>query len=335
MKINRLAMFDSREIKFPENTPRELPEEILLIKYGNNNFTKSGVKSEFLFSENDAENVINEFNIRGRDLVIDYEHQSLKGEKAPAAGWIEALLKTPEGLVAKIKYWTQEASDFLTKGEYRYFSPVIHFSRRGKSVSAIHSVALTNHPAMHDNPALVADDSAEEELDAPIKHINNSKGQTKMHELLSLLGLVALSDSPEEEQTQSVISSVKKLLDLKAGLEKLLESYDCESLAELEMKFHNSMPIDEKVKLENDLKKFEAEMLVSKALSDGKLSESSREWAGNFALNDLEGFKNWAKSAPKIIPDNQSLETSNDVFSTESLSDTDRQVFHILGLNLK
>ncbi len=38
------------------------------------------------------------FQSRGVDLVIDYEHQSLQGERAPAAGWIKGLEARPDGL---------------------------------------------------------------------------------------------------------------------------------------------------------------------------------------------------------------------------------------------
>ena len=33
---------------------------------------------------------------RGVDLVVDYEHQTLKGVQAPAAGWVKELLLKPD-----------------------------------------------------------------------------------------------------------------------------------------------------------------------------------------------------------------------------------------------
>ena len=95
---------------------------MLLIRYGKTAFTKGGIRGEFDFREEDADGVIREFASRGRDLVIDFEHQSLSGGKAPAAGWIGELYKNAEGLCAKVKYWTREAEKFLLNGEYRYFS---------------------------------------------------------------------------------------------------------------------------------------------------------------------------------------------------------------------
>jgi phage I-like protein len=60
-----------------------------------------------------------DFRSRGVDLVIDYEHQSLQGERAPAAGWIKELEARDDGLWAPVD-WTRQARDYLEKKEYRY-----------------------------------------------------------------------------------------------------------------------------------------------------------------------------------------------------------------------
>ena len=130
MKLSRLAFFDGTSPVADTNL-RTLPESMLLIRYGKTAFTKGGIRGEFDFREEDADGVIREFASRGRDLVIDFEHQSLSGGKAPAAGWIGELYKNAEGLCAKVKYWTREAEKFLLNGEYRYFSPTLFFSRSG------------------------------------------------------------------------------------------------------------------------------------------------------------------------------------------------------------
>ena len=42
---------------------------------------------------------IAEFERRGNDVVIDYEHQTLTGKEAPAAGWLRKFVKKgSEGL---------------------------------------------------------------------------------------------------------------------------------------------------------------------------------------------------------------------------------------------
>ena len=141
------------------DTPRTPPESFLLLKFGANVYTKDGKEDSFRFDNASADALIAEFNSRSRDLVIDFEHSTLTGNEAPAAGWIDRLEKTAEGLCAHVKYWTDKARDYLIKGEYRYFSPTLLFGRGGKSPDALHSVALTNHPALHGVDALVANDT--------------------------------------------------------------------------------------------------------------------------------------------------------------------------------
>ena len=89
------------------------------------------------------------------DLVIDYEHQSLQGERAPAAGWIKDLEARDDGLWARVD-WTQQARDYLEKKEYRYFSPVLRLDPETRRPIALMHVGLTNVPAIKHLPPLVA-----------------------------------------------------------------------------------------------------------------------------------------------------------------------------------
>ncbi len=79
-------------------TPPEVPpSEFLLVRYGDNDFTKGEEMGRFAFDEESADHVIADFAKRGKDVVVDYEHQTLSGNEAPAAGWIRALAKTAAG----------------------------------------------------------------------------------------------------------------------------------------------------------------------------------------------------------------------------------------------
>jgi phage I-like protein len=63
-----------------------------------------------------------------RTFVVDYEHQTLSGEKAPAAGWFKDLTAITRNGVrvarATIDSWTSAAARMIMDGEYRYISPV-------------------------------------------------------------------------------------------------------------------------------------------------------------------------------------------------------------------
>lgn len=164
-KYKLLAFADVLEVipGNPEDAPQPLkaPQEILVLKFGKNKFTQDGTVNEFDFDENDADAIINEFESRGRDLVVDYEHANLiKGQPAPAAGWVSKLMKTRDGLLACIKNWTGKAKEYLESGEYRYQSPVIHLNDRNRP-DLLQSIGLTNHPALHGPvPLLAATDSS-------------------------------------------------------------------------------------------------------------------------------------------------------------------------------
>ena len=88
------------------------------------------------------------------DLVIDYEHQTLNkdknGQPAPAAGWFslaDVQYRDGQGLFIKPRF-TDNASAYLTAGEYKYFSLVFGYDTDTGRPQYIHSGALTNRPGV-------------------------------------------------------------------------------------------------------------------------------------------------------------------------------------------
>lgn len=113
-----------------------------------------GVKAKkWVMHAKAAQAVISRFLARRLKLVIDYEHQTLKaadnGKPAPAAGWITALEYEPgKGLMATVE-WTEDGREFVEEREYLYLSPVFLFDPDTGEVQSLHSVALTNTPALN------------------------------------------------------------------------------------------------------------------------------------------------------------------------------------------
>ena len=99
--------------------------------------------------------LVRAFGARGTDLVIDYEHQSLKGGQAPAAGWIKDLEAREDGLWAQVE-WTSKAGKYLKQREYRYFSPVLRIDPESRRPQELMNMALTNVPAIQGLSPLVA-----------------------------------------------------------------------------------------------------------------------------------------------------------------------------------
>lgn len=121
-----------------------------------------------------------EFERRGNDMVVDYEHQTLDGKVAPAAGWIKELkYERDKGIMARVE-WTQKAREYISAREYRYFSPVFYARKSDGRVCKINNVALTNAPRTNNLRPIVAKTLNEEQ----IKNMDITK-------VIELLGLAA------------------------------------------------------------------------------------------------------------------------------------------------
>lgn len=91
---------------------------------------------------------------RKNDILIDFEHQSLRsrenGKRADAAGWIPRTLEWRDGsgLFATSITWVDDTQELIAKKKYRYISTVFYYDGDSGEVLEIISVALTNTPAI-------------------------------------------------------------------------------------------------------------------------------------------------------------------------------------------
>lgn len=104
----------------------------------------------FKITAEDLKTIKENFDKQKTEIVIDYEHQTLYGTEAPAAGWISELMIEDDKLLAKVS-WTEKAAEYIKNGEYKYISPVYVFDSFDNKTNAyigikLHSVALTNTP---------------------------------------------------------------------------------------------------------------------------------------------------------------------------------------------
>lgn len=100
-----------------------------------------------------ADAIVAALNARQKPFVIDYEHQTLNkisnGQPAPAAGWFDGVeWREGDGLYITGVKWIAKASAMIASGEYRYLSPVFPYEPGTGTVHGLHSVALTNDPAL-------------------------------------------------------------------------------------------------------------------------------------------------------------------------------------------
>ena len=265
---------------------------------------------------------------RGVDLVVDYEHQTLTGEQAPAAGWVKELFLDDGQIKARVE-WTDRAKAYLSNREYRYLSPVITVRKADNKAMGLHSIALTNTPAI-------------EHMEAIVNSLNFEGGQNTMDFMKELAKLLGLGEDATEEQVKEALKvcleenkslkesaaeaakqqppendkvvankEVCELLGLKAGA----ATADV-AAAIMALKSGNigGVNLAEQVKsLEAKIADRDAEEAVEMALKAGKITPAQREWAKGYALKNLEDFRGFVEKAPQVVP-------MGDVGGSESLA---------------
>lgn len=211
-EIDLVAFMDSTsyEMPMPEGQPpneymEKAPKEVLIIPYGKNPYTIDGKDGEFECDESDADNIIANFAKRGKEIVIDREHSTLNDpQNADAYGWVKILIKKPDGIYGQAD-WQPETAQKIVEKKLRYLSPVIDFN--GSRPNELHSIALTNHPAMHSPNALAASDDSgvvpqKSSLDINMALLNGLKDNTR--ESLNIIRqcysdvMAEIKDKPEK-----------------------------------------------------------------------------------------------------------------------------------------
>lgn len=263
-------------------------------------------KGEFDVDEESYKLMVNHFKNRGLDLVIDYEHQTLKDVEAPAGGWIKELKLKEDGIYAVVE-WTKKASEYLANKEYRYLSPVVYVRKDDKKAVLLHSVALTNTPAI-DGMKPIINSMGLDDFDI--------EGGNTM-DLKLLISILGLNEDATEEDVKKAIEELAKKVkegDIVANKE-LLDALDLKedvSLEDAKAKVtalkdstaspEGFVPMAMFEALANSVKKKETNDLIEMALKDGKLMPAQKEWAEQYALKDPEGFKGFIEKAPQIVP---------------------------------
>ncbi|MDP2045995.1 MAG: phage protease, partial [Deltaproteobacteria bacterium] len=278
-------------------------------------------REPFMVDEVSLMSMAAEFRSRGVDLVIDYEHQSLQGERAPAAGWIKELEARGDGLWARVD-WTRQARDYLEKREYRYFSPVLRLDPETRRPVALMHMGLTNVPAIKHLPPLVARWGGAATPDprrpagaavrARAAKMDSVKENAKMVEQLKrLMGL-----EPEVEEVAVCGKAMEAFRDLAATLNLPGEVSVAQLKGAVEALKAGATRL---VKTEEALQALKgrlasetADRLVEEALKAGKVSPAQHGWALEYCRRDPEGFQTYADRAPKLVPLGEELQLRRD-----------------------
>lgn len=319
-----------------------VPDEIRILPLGR----VHSQKGDFTVDDESFELIQKQFRDRKLDLVIDYEHQTLSDVQAPAGGWIKDIIKGDDAIIAKVE-WTARARDYLKNREYRYLSPVVMVRKRDQRATSIHSVALTNTPAIDGMFAVV------NSLD--IEDIDEGGTVMDLKELAKALGLPETATEEEvkkavEEAAKAAAkekedgnkdeggegaasgmevvanSTILKLLDLK-------EDAKTEDVAAsiMALKAGGSDVTAEILALKQKMEQREADDAVALALKEGKITAAQADWAKEYALKDMDGFKKFTEKAVAVVP--QGRMALKDAPAAQGSDDVDMAILKNCGIS--
>lgn len=270
-------------------------------------------KGEFDVDAEGYESMKAQIAQRGVDLVIDYEHQTLKDVQAPAAGWVKEL-KLEDGVIKAVVDWTAKGAEYLKNKEYRYISPVVNVRKQDKRAVGLHSLALTNTPAIVGQTAIVNKDTD-----------INEGGNDSMEFLKKLAEALGLGEDATEEQVMEALKAcVSENKTLKEGQQPpaaenvVANKAVCELLGlkedartedvtakimELKSGKIDGVDVMEELKaLKAQSAEAAADNAVTLALKAGKITPAQKEWAKSYALADSKGFASFIDKAPQVVP---------------------------------
>lgn len=293
-----------------------VPNEIKILPLGR----VHSQKGDFTVDDESVELIRKQFKDRKLDLVIDYEHQTLADVQAPAGGWIKDIYKGDDALIAKVE-WTPKATEYLKNKEYRYLSPVVMVRKRDQKATALHSVALTNTPAIDGMFPVVNSLTIED----------YSEGGTTM-DLKEIAKALGLPETATEEEVEKAIEeagkAAQKIKEMEGkGEGSTGEGADAPAEVVANSTILKLLELDENAKTEDvaasimalktggdkataatvlalkeKIERKEAEEAVQLALKEGKITAAQTDWAREYALKDADGFKKFMDKAVAVVP---------------------------------
>lgn len=282
-----------------------VPEEIQVIPYGTEIDTPKG---KFTLDDECAAAVMAEFETHKNQMVIDYEHQTLQGTEAPAAGWITRLInKGKDGIWAAVN-WTDRAKNYIAGKEYKYVSPVILKRISDNRVLRLINVALTNQPNIDGMVPLV-----NKAGDITIKI--NKEEKTMWKELLRKLGLAETAteqdaiaainkiEADADAAKGTVVIANKSVLTALGLTETATEAEITGTIMAMKQSHSQVATLAQELKTMKDaLAAKDAADVVAVAMKEGKITPAQKDWADTYAKTDLAGFKVFVSKAPVVVP---------------------------------
>lgn len=264
-------------------------------------------KGEFYVDDESVDLMRQHFKERRLDIVVDYEHQTLNDVQAPAGGWIKDFYAKDGAVVAKVE-WTPKAKQYIENKEYRYLSPVVMVRKSDKKAVILHSVALTNTPAIDGMYTIKNSiDIGDVEMDELLKQLIELFGLPETATEEEVIAKVKEIKGKEPEKPEENKEDKEEIVANKAVLEVLglKEGADQEAVLGKIMELKNPAGGANATKLqelETKIMKREAQEKVTLALKEGKITKAQEQWALQYALTAPKGFDEYLKNAVAVVP---------------------------------
>lgn len=196
--------------------------------------------------------------------------------------------------------------------EYRYLSPVVLTRKSDSKAVVLHSLALTNIPAINGMFAIV------NSVDFDTYNTPTGGKEMDLQRVKELLGLPA--ETPEEDVMNALVKVLEKAKDAPdskpeedkevvansviLGLLELPADSKTEDVTTkiMALKAGVSRQNQEIQETMERLRQRDADDAVMMALKAGKITAAQKDWAKEYALKDRKGFDSFVEKAPTVVP---------------------------------
>ncbi|MBI2235391.1 MAG: hypothetical protein HYU60_00275 [Magnetospirillum sp.] len=266
--------------------------------------------------------VVGEFGRKGRSLPLDWEHateiKSPKGERAPAAGHIEAVEQREGGAIWGKINWTPQGADDVRTGAYRYISPVFAYDKNTARIVGLISAGLVHEPNLG------------------LKALNSSNHQEEQQmDLAKIYAALGLVDGANEDQILAAVNKLKTDLGVAANkaatpdLERFVPRADYDQAVARATNAEQTLQA-ERGKAMN----VEIDVVVKQALAEGKIAPASEEYYRAQCRKEggLEEFRKFIGAAPKIVDGNAIVTGEPPAAKQTGLSDGEKAICKQMGI---
>lgn len=298
----------------------EVPNKVVIAQLGAVTYNNMHPPRRHNHTAEEFTKIVENFKAKGVEVVVDYEHQTLKDVEAPAAGWVTDLEFIPEiGLIATVS-WTQKGHDYIAAKEYRGYSPVIiqnaTDTKSGNNIDAeLHSLALTNKPLHYWQQRLTKAKEGDETVEKILAILLKKLGlETGASEEAIIAALEKMDMKKDEGATQLAATAPifealgmpadSKIEDLKPLVAKLKAPVEAGTL-DISMyvakdEYDKTVEALAVVTMERANEK--ADILVAKAVSEGKITTAQSKWAKDYAMTNPDGFNEMLAATVSVVP---------------------------------